>query len=92
MALYVGAEIHECDGLRYIQKNLQEYGVVDKDALQIKAGRLVEEKDIRRSIEIAKIGELMRQQQLKWRELTGKNVNQIEPGQKKSGEQENQHS
>lgn len=92
MALYVGAEIHECDGLRYIQKNLQEYGVVDKDALQIKAGRLVEEKDIRRSIEIAKIGELMRQQQLKWRELTGKNVDQIESGQKKSGEQENQHS
>jgi long-chain acyl-CoA synthetase len=27
MALYVGAEIHECDGLRYIQKNLQEYGI-----------------------------------------------------------------
>lgn len=98
--------------------------VVDKEALQTKAGRLVDEKDIRqvldqlirdinaslpsfkgirhyvygyqemvktttlkirRSIEIAKIGELMRQQQLKWRELTGKNVDQIEPGQKKSG-------
>ena len=27
MALYVGAEIHECDGLRYIQKNMQEYGI-----------------------------------------------------------------
>ena len=27
MALYVGAQIHECDGLRYIQKNLQEYGI-----------------------------------------------------------------
>ena len=27
MALYVGAEIHECDGLRYIQKNLQEFGI-----------------------------------------------------------------
>jgi long-chain acyl-CoA synthetase len=27
MALYVGAEICECDGLRYIQKNLQEYGI-----------------------------------------------------------------
>jgi long-chain acyl-CoA synthetase len=27
MALYVGAEIHECDGLRHIQKNMQEYGI-----------------------------------------------------------------
>ncbi len=27
MALYVGGEIHECDGLRYIQKNMQEYGI-----------------------------------------------------------------
>ncbi|MDD2533558.1 MAG: AMP-binding protein [Eubacteriales bacterium] len=27
MGLYYGAEIHECDGLRYIQKNLQEYHI-----------------------------------------------------------------
>jgi long-chain acyl-CoA synthetase len=27
MALYVGGTIHECDGLRYIQKNMQEYGI-----------------------------------------------------------------
>ena len=27
MALYVGGCIHECDGLRYIQKNMQEYGI-----------------------------------------------------------------
>lgn len=27
MALFVGAEIHECDGLRYIQANMQEYGI-----------------------------------------------------------------
>ncbi len=27
MALYIGAEIHEADGLRYIQKNMQEYGI-----------------------------------------------------------------
>ncbi len=27
MGLYLGAEIHECDGLRYIQQNLQEYGI-----------------------------------------------------------------
>ena len=27
MALYVGAAIHICDGLRYIQKNLQEFGI-----------------------------------------------------------------
>ncbi len=27
MALFVGAEIHECDGLRYIQPNLNEYGI-----------------------------------------------------------------
>lgn len=27
MGLFVGAEIHECDGLRYIQPNLNEYGI-----------------------------------------------------------------
>jgi long-chain acyl-CoA synthetase len=27
MALYVGAQVHEMDGLRYIQKNMQEYGI-----------------------------------------------------------------
>ena len=27
MALYIGAEVHECDGLRYIQANMQEYGI-----------------------------------------------------------------
>jgi long-chain acyl-CoA synthetase len=27
MALYIGAEIHVADGLRYIQKNMQEYGI-----------------------------------------------------------------
>ncbi len=27
MALYVGGTIYECDGLRYIQKNLQEYQI-----------------------------------------------------------------
>jgi len=27
MAIYVGAVIHECDGLRHIQKNMQEYGI-----------------------------------------------------------------
>lgn len=27
MALYVGAQIHICDGLRYIQSNMQEYGI-----------------------------------------------------------------
>lgn len=27
MGLYYGAEIHECDGLRYIQKNLQDYHI-----------------------------------------------------------------
>ena len=27
MALYVGAQIHESDGLRYIQKNLNDYGI-----------------------------------------------------------------
>lgn len=27
MALYVGGAIHENDGLRYLQKNLQEYGI-----------------------------------------------------------------
>ncbi len=27
MALYVGAQIHICDGLRYIQPNMQEYGI-----------------------------------------------------------------
>ena len=27
MALYVGGTIYECDGLRYIQKNLQDFGI-----------------------------------------------------------------
>jgi long-chain acyl-CoA synthetase len=27
MCLYYGAEIHECDGLRYIQKNMQEFHI-----------------------------------------------------------------
>lgn len=27
MALFIGAEVHECDGLRYIQANMQEYGI-----------------------------------------------------------------
>ncbi len=27
MCLYYGAQIHECDGLRYIQKNLQEFHI-----------------------------------------------------------------
>lgn len=27
MCLYYGAEIHECDGLRYIQKNMQEFRI-----------------------------------------------------------------
>lgn len=27
MALYVGGTVYECDGLRYIQKNLQEFGI-----------------------------------------------------------------